>query len=103
MNFGNLKEAMGMRSSLKQAQKEMAKIVVEGSAGKGKVRVQANGNMEIVDIKIAPEALQANKTAELEKMIKQAVSQALDKAKKEASKSLMALTSSLNLPGEDKE
>lgn len=101
MNFGNLGQIMGLRSNIKKTQKELSKIVVEADVGKGAVRVKANGNMEIVDIKIAPEALQVKKADQLEKMIKQAVSQALDKAKKEASKSIMALTSDLNLPEAD--
>ena len=99
MNFSNMRQVMEMRSEIKKAQKELSKIIVEAEAGKGMVKVTANGQMEILSVKIAPEAIDPNKPDRLEKMVKQAVSEVIKKAQKEAAQHLGQLTDGLNLPG----
>jgi hypothetical protein len=99
MNFSNMRQIMEMRSEIKKAQKELSKITVEAEAGKGMVKVIANGQMEILSVKIDPKAIDPQRPDKLEKLIQQAVSEVIKKAQKEASKHLGELTQGLNIPG----
>jgi nucleoid-associated protein EbfC len=56
--FGNLvKEAQKLQAQLESLKQEVAKRKVEASAGGGMVTVEANGNQEILSIKIDREVI----------------------------------------------
>jgi DNA-binding YbaB/EbfC family protein len=54
MNLNMMKQALEMRSKLQKVQKELGKMTVEGESGKGAVKVVANGQQEVISIKIDP-------------------------------------------------
>ena len=99
MNLGMMKQALEMRSKLEKAQKELAKKTVEAEAGKGAVKVVANGQLRIISIKIDPEAIDPRKTGDLEKLVFKAVNDALDAAQDMAAKELNQITGGLKIPG----
>ena len=99
MNLGMMKQALEMRSKLEKAQKELAKKTVEVEAGKGTVKVVANGQLRIISLKIAPEAIDPKKTGDLEKLVFKAVNDALDAAQEMAAKELNQITGGLKIPG----
>jgi DNA-binding YbaB/EbfC family protein len=99
MNLGMMKQAMEMRSKLEKAQKDLAKKTVEVESGKGAVKVVANGQLRIMSIKIAPEAIDPKKLGDLEKLVLKAVDDALDQAQEMAAKELEPITKGLKLPG----
>jgi len=99
MNLGMMKQALEMRSKLEKAQKELAKKTVEVEAGKGTVKVVANGQLRIISLKIAPEAIDPGKTGDLEKLVFKAVNDALDAAQDMAAKELNQITGGLKIPG----
>jgi nucleoid-associated protein EbfC len=55
--FNKLKNIKDLKKQGKQMQDELATIVHEGSAMWGKVKIVVNGNRDVVDVKIDPEAL----------------------------------------------
>ena len=99
MNLGMMKQAMEMRRNLEKAQKELAKKTVEVEAGKGAVKVVANGQLRIVSLKINPDAIDPKKMGDLEKMVFKAVNDALDQAQDMSAKELKKITGGLNIPG----
>jgi nucleoid-associated protein EbfC len=55
-----LQAAAAMQSQLMSAQQELADAEIEGSAGGGLVTVTVNGQGELVDVTIAPAAIDAS-------------------------------------------
>jgi nucleoid-associated protein EbfC len=59
-----LQAAAAMQSQLMSAQQELADAEVEGTAGGGLVTVTVNGQGELVDVSIAPAAIDSGDPAE---------------------------------------
>ncbi len=75
-----MKQAQQMQAQMAQAQEELAKEVVEASAGGGLVTVRATGAGEIVEIKIDPKAIDPDDPELLEDTVLAAVNEALRSA-----------------------
>ena len=99
MNFSNLSQARELKSKLDKVQKELSTITVEANAGKGAVRVTADGQQRIKSIAISPEAMNPEKPQYLEELVLKAVNEALAKSQKAAAKQLRGLTGGLKIPG----
>jgi DNA-binding YbaB/EbfC family protein len=82
-----------------RAQEELAKEVVEASAGGGMVTVRVSGNLELVGIKIDPAAVDPEDVEMLEDLVLAAANEALRTAQDLQQKRLGAVTSGLNIPG----
>jgi hypothetical protein len=81
MDFEKLMhQAQQMQEEMSKAQEELAKETVEASAGGGMVRVKATGALEIIEIKIAPEAIDPEDPDLLADMVQAAVNEALRSA-----------------------
>jgi DNA-binding YbaB/EbfC family protein len=75
-----LKQVQEMQAQMARAQEELASEVVEASAGGGMVRVKATGAGEVVEIKIAAEAIDSDDPEMLEDLVLAAVNEALRNA-----------------------
>jgi len=64
-----------------EIQEEMAKKTVEGTAGGGMVKVIANGQQEILEVKIDPEVVDPEDVELLEDLIVAAISNAREKSR----------------------
>ncbi|MFQ6610846.1 MAG: YbaB/EbfC family nucleoid-associated protein [Fidelibacterota bacterium] len=78
---GMLKQAQQMQEKMKKVQEELAELKVEGQAGGGMVTVVANGQKDILSVKIEPELLEDDKEL-LEDILVVAINQALQNATK---------------------
>jgi len=94
-----MKQVAKMQQKMEAIQKELAEKEVEGSAGGGMVKVVANGQQEILSIKIEKEVVDPEDVEMLEDLILSAVNQAREKAAELQSQSMGALTGGLNIPG----
>ncbi|UCF63365.1 MAG: YbaB/EbfC family nucleoid-associated protein [bacterium] len=96
-----LKQAQKMQEEMNRVQEELANIIVEGSAGGGMVKVNANCQNQIMEIKIEPEVIDADEKEMLEDLITAAVNQALENAQKRAQEEMNKISGGLlgNLPG----
>jgi len=94
-----LNQALKLKSKLDKAQKELSKTTLEVSSGKGAVRVLITGQQEIQSIKISPEVIDPDKTEHLERLVLEAVSEAIAKSQKLAAEQLKGLTGGLKIPG----
>ena len=100
--FGNLmKEAQKLQAQLESLKEEVAKRRVEASAGGGMVVVEANGNQEVLAVKIDREVITPEDPQMLEDLVLAAVNEALRSAQALAQSRLGAATGlgGLGLPG----
>ena len=97
-----MKQAQEMQSQMAKAQDELKNETVEASAGGGMVTVKATGALEIVEIKIAPEAIDPDDPDLLADMVTAAVNEALRSAQSLVESKLgsaMGGLQGLGLPG----
>jgi len=94
-----MKQVAKMQRKMEEMQKELSEKTVEGSAGGGMVVVTANGNQEIISIKIEKEVVNPDDVEMLEELVLSAVNQAKEKAAELQAQSMGALTGGLNIPG----
>ena len=99
MNLSMLNQALKLKSKLDKAQKELSKTTLEVSSGKGAVKVIVNGQQKIQSIKISPEVIDPDKMEHLEKLVLEAVSEAITKSQELAAEQLKGLTGGLKIPG----
>ncbi len=85
---------MGMMKEALMLQKKLKKITATGEAGKGAVKVTANGAGDIVSIEISEELLTPDKRSKLEKYLIEAI----NKAHKEAMMKAAQELKDINLP-----
>ena len=100
--FGNLvKEAQKLQAQLEALKEEVGKKRVEASAGGGMVVVEANGNQEIVSIKIDREVITPEDPQMLEDLVLAATNEALRKARELVASEMGKLAGGLGgkLPG----
>jgi DNA-binding YbaB/EbfC family protein len=75
-----MKQVAQMQEQMAKAQEELAAETVEASAGGGMVTVRATGALEIVEVKIAPEAIDPDDPEMLADMILAAANEAIRSA-----------------------
>jgi len=100
--FGNLmKEAQKLQAQLESLKEEVAKRRVEASAGGGMVVVEANGNQEVLAVKIDREVITPEDPQMLEDLVLAAVNEALRKAREMVASEMSKLAGRLGgkLPG----
>lgn len=95
-----------MMQQLQKAQAEMAAAqdklkdeVVEASAGGGMVLVKVSGDLQILDVKIDPAAIDPEDAEILQDMMLAAVNEALRSAQQLAEQRLGGIAGGLGLPG----
>jgi hypothetical protein len=98
--FGNMmKEAQRLQREMERMQEEVAKKIVEATAGGGMVTAQANGKQELISIKIDPEVINKDDAQMLEDLVLAACNEALRKSRELVQQELGKLTGGLKIPG----
>jgi DNA-binding YbaB/EbfC family protein len=75
-----MQQVQQLQAQMAQAQEELKNEIVEASAGGGMVTVKATGDLNITEIKIAPEAIDPDDPELLSDMVLAAVNEALRSA-----------------------
>ena len=78
---GLMKQAQKMQADLKKLQDDLKDRIVEGKAGGDAVIAYCNGNSELVQLKIDPDAVDPDDIEELEDLVVAAIRSAMDEAK----------------------
>jgi hypothetical protein len=97
-----LKQVQQMQADMMKAQEQLKDEVVEASAGGGMVTVKISGDLELREIKIAPEAVDPEDVELLQDMVLAAVNEAIRSAQELANRKLGGLSGGLGdlgLPG----
>jgi hypothetical protein len=99
----DLKQLQKMQKELQdrmaQVQEELKTKMVEASSGGGMVTAIANGDQELVAVKIRKEAIDEDDLEMLEDLVVAAVNLALEKAKELNQSELSKVTGGLRIPG----
>ena len=99
-NYGNMmKQAKIMQKKMEEIQEELKEMNFEASSGGGVVKVIANGNQEILEVKINKEMVDMDDLDMLEDMIMVASNDAIKQSKEESKNRIAGLTGGLNIPG----
>jgi len=98
-----MRQMQQMQAEMAKAQDELKNETVEASAGGGMVTVKVSGELELLDIKIDPEAVDPEDVELLQDMVQAAVSEAMRSAQELAASKMNAATGGLGgglgLPG----
>ena len=95
--FGDL---MGnMEEKQKALQEKLSKIEIEAEAGDGAIIVKANGNKEVLNVKIDQNKISLDDVEELEDLLLIAVNRALEEAGAKAEVESQSLISDMLPPG----
>lgn len=92
----HVREMQGRADELKE---QLSRVRVEGSAGGGMVRVEANGHLKLVNVSIEETLLTGGDREMLEDLLVAATNQALEKAREALTEEMSKLTGGMSLPG----
>jgi len=88
-----------MQAKLAKIQEDLANEQITGTAGGGVVSVVANGQQQLVSVKIDPEAIDPEDVSMLEDLVLAAANEALNKSRELAAQRLGGLTGGMGIPG----
>ena len=94
-----MKQAQKMQAQMAKVQEDLAGEKVEGSAGGGLVTVTANGQGDVVAVRIDPEVMKGDDVEMLEDLVLAAVNEALRRSKELAAERMGRITGGLGSMG----
>src|SRR5918911_3544797 len=94
-----MKQVQQMQAEMAKAQEELKSATVEASAGGGMVTVKMSGELELLELKIDPDAVDPEDVELLQDMVQAAVNEALRSAQELAATKMGGLTGGLDLGG----
>ncbi|MDR1412145.1 MAG: YbaB/EbfC family nucleoid-associated protein [Spirochaetaceae bacterium] len=89
--FDILKNAQKLQEQMGGFQEKLGNIVVTGSAGGGMVEVTLNGKMEVISLRLEPEAVNPQDIPMLQDLIAAAFSNGLEKVKEAVNREVGAM------------
>ena len=94
-----MKQVQQMQAEMAKAQEELKSEVVEASAGGGMVTVKVTGELELLEVRIDPEAVDPEDVELLQDMVLAATNEALRSAQELAASRMGAATGGLGGAG----
>ena len=94
-----MKQAQKLQRQMMEAQEALAEERVEATSGGGMVKVVADGQQNVLEIKIDREAVDPEDVEMLEDLVLAAVSEALRKSRELAEERMGAFTKGIKIPG----
>jgi DNA-binding YbaB/EbfC family protein len=98
--FDILKNAQKIQEQMGVFQEKLGGIVVTGSAGGGMAEIDMNGRLEVVSVRISPEAVDPNEVGLLQDLVKAAFTDASEKVKEAIRSEMGSMTGGMGLPPE---
>lgn len=100
MDMGSMmRQARKMQSEMETAQTELAAKQYTRTAGGGAVEATVSGKMQLVSLKIDPEAVDPSDVDMLQDMVMAAVNGALTDAQTATQQRMESIAGGLNIPG----
>ncbi|MBA3358739.1 MAG: YbaB/EbfC family nucleoid-associated protein [Thermoleophilaceae bacterium] len=94
-----MRQVQQMQAEMEKAQESLKHETVEASAGGGMVTVKVSGELEVLELRIDPEAVDPEDVELLQDMVQAAVNEAVRSAQELAANKLGAVTGGLGGPG----
>ena len=95
-----MKQVQQMQAEMAKAQEELKTATVEASAGGGMVTVKMSGELELLELKIDPEAVDPEDVELLQDMVQAAVNEAVRSAQELAASKMGQATGGLGALGD---
>jgi len=99
MNKNMLKQAQQLQQKLLEEQQKLESESVIGTSGGGAIQITVNGKYQVTEVKIDPEAIDAENAEMLEDLITAGFNEAIEKIQQLSSSRLSSLTGGFKLPG----
>jgi nucleoid-associated protein EbfC len=93
-----MKNLQNMQSRMGEMQEKMRDITVTGTAGGDMVRIELNGQMEVVGVTLSKEVVDPDDIVMLQDLILAAFTDASAKVKEKLREEMSSLTGGMNLP-----
>jgi DNA-binding YbaB/EbfC family protein len=97
--FDILKNAQKIQEQMSGFQEKLGDITATGAAGGGLVEIDINGKLEVLAVRIAPQAVEGADIEMLQDLIMAAFTDGMTKVKGAISSEAAAMTGGLNIPG----
>ncbi len=94
-----MKQAQKMQENMLKTKEELENKSVEAAAGGGMVEVTVSGKLELLSLKIKPEAIDPDDPEMLEDLVKAAVNQGLRNAQAMVEEEMSKVTGGFKIPG----
>jgi len=94
-----MRQMQKLQQDMKAAQDELAQLRVEASAGGGAVTAVANGQGELLELRISPDAVDPSDVEMLQDLVLAAVREALEKGRQAQEEKMGGITGDLGIPG----
>ena len=86
--FDILKNAQKIQEQMGDFQEKLGAIVITGSAGGGMIEIELNGRMEMLAVRIAPDAMEGGDREILQDLIMAAYNNAVEKVREAIAKEM---------------
>lgn len=97
--FQQAKQLNDFRKQAQKIQKELRDTLIEAEEAGGQVKVTFTGEQKLEEIHIDPALLSPEKAGDLEKYLKNCISQAIQQSQQVAAQKMQAITGGMGLPG----
>ena len=99
VDFSKMKNLYELQKKARAIQKELKDVEVEASSNDGWVTVVFNGEQHMTEIQIDENALRPENKRELEKDLKNTISQAISRAQAVAAEKMKDIAGGMGIPG----
>ena len=93
--LGDVGNLMKLQKEMKNMQKKLKKFRMDGASSDGSVKATVNGEFALLAVSIE----EAGDVKKLEKMVLEAVNDAVEKMKQHSAAEVAKLTGGMNIPG----
>ncbi|WP_461246487.1 YbaB/EbfC family nucleoid-associated protein [Treponema sp. R6D11] len=97
--FDILKNAQKIQEQMSGFQEKLENIFATGASGGGLVEIDINGKLEVLAVRIAPQAVEGSDTEMLQDLVMAAFTDGMTKVKEAVSREAAAMTGGMNIPG----
>ncbi|GHV48776.1 hypothetical protein AGMMS49546_39500 [Spirochaetia bacterium] len=97
--FDILKNAQKIQEQMGAFQEKLSGISITGSAGGGMVEIDLNGKMEVLAVRIAPEAIDPREAEMLQDLVTAAFTDGLEKIRERINQEMGALAGGMGIAG----
>ncbi len=97
--LGDVGNLMKLQKEMKNIQKKLKSSRVDGESSDGSVKATVNGEFSLLDLSINPDLISQGDVKKIEKMVVSAVTNAVEKMKRQSADEMKSLTGGLNIPG----
>ena len=95
------KNFQGIQSKIGDFQSKLSTLTASGYAGGDMVKIEIDGNMQVLDVRITKEVVPLNSgdTGVLEELVKAAFNDAVRQIKEKINEEVSSMTGGMNIPG----